>query len=81
MLSVTFQHSLGILAGLNSKLKSYHKEAGIDEGDTAHSFRSGCAITLALSGSSLADVISHVGWERSHTATYYMQLEIMPVLS
>ena len=32
------------------------------------------AITLALSGSALANVMSHVG-ERSHTATYYMQLE------
>ena len=47
----------------------------MDEGETAHSFRSGCAITLALSGSALADVMSHVGWERSHTASYYMQLE------
>ena len=60
---------------MNSRLKTYLKEAGIDDGETAHSFRSGCAITLALSGSALADVMSHVGWERSHTASYYMQLE------
>ena len=60
---------------MNGRLKTYLKEAGIDEGETAHSFRSGCAITLALSGSALADVMSHVGWERSHTASYYMQLE------
>lgn len=60
---------------MNSRLKTYLKEAGIDEGETAHSFRSGCAITLALSGSALTDVMSHVGWERSHTASYYMQLE------
>ena len=60
---------------MNSRLKTYLKEAGIDEGETAHSFRSGCAITLALSGSALADVMSHVGWERSLTASYYMQLE------
>ena len=33
---------------MNSRLKTYLKEAGIDEGETAHSFRSGCAITLAL---------------------------------
>ena len=32
-------------------------------------------MTLTLSGSALADVMSHVGWERSHTASYYMQLE------
>ena len=46
---------------MNSRLKTYLKEPGIDEGETAHSFRSGCAITLALLG--------------SHTASYYMQLE------
>ena len=62
-------------AAMKSRLKTYLKEAGIDDGETAHSFRSGCAITLALSGSALADVMSHVGWERSHTASYYMQLE------
>ena len=60
---------------MNSRLKTYLKEAGIVDVETAHSFRSGCAITLALSGSALADVMSHVGWERSHTASYYMQLE------
>ena len=45
------------------------KEAGINEGETAHRFRSGCAITVALSGSALVDVMSHVGWERSHAAS------------
>ena len=47
----------------------------MDDGETAHSFRSGCAVTLALSGSDLAEVMGHVGWERAHTARYYMQLE------
>ena len=60
---------------MNDRLKTYLKEAGIDEGETAHSFTSGCAITLALLGSVLADVMSHVGWERSHTASYYMKFE------
>ena len=59
---------------MNSRLKTYLKEAGIDEGETAHSFRSGCDKTLALSGSVLAHVMTNVGLERSHTATYYMQL-------
>lgn len=63
------------LEAMNSRLKTSLKEASISEGETAHSFRSGCAITLALSGSALADVMSHVGWERSQTATYYTQLE------
>lgn len=60
---------------MNGRLKTYLREMGMDEGETAHSFRSGCAITLALSGSALADVMGHVGWERAHTARYYMQLE------
>ena len=60
---------------MNDRLRTYLREAAIDDGETAHSFRSGCAITLALSGSALADVMAHVGWERSHTASYYMQLE------
>jgi integrase len=60
---------------MNNRLQSYLREAGMHEGETAHSFRAGCAITLALSGSALADVMGHVGWERAHTARYYMQLE------
>ena len=61
--------------GMNGRLKTYLSAAGLDEGETAHSFRSGCAVTLALSGSALADIMGHVGWERAHTARYYMQLE------
>ena len=62
---------------MNSRLKMYLKEAGIDGDEMAHCFRSGCAISLALLGSAMADVMSHVhvSWERSHTASYYMQLE------
>ena len=35
---------------MNSRLKTYLKEAGIHEGETTHSFRSGCAIILAFRG-------------------------------
>ena len=38
-------------------LKLYLREARIDEGETPHRFCSGSAITLALSGSQLADII------------------------
>ena len=41
----------------------------------AHSLRFGCDVTLALLGSAIADAMSHVAWEISHTAKYYMQLE------
>ena len=56
------------------RLKAYLKEAGIDEGETLHSFRAGSAITLALSGAQLADVMAHVGWNNKGTALYYMKL-------
>lgn len=59
---------------MGNRLKTYLNELGINEGETAHSFRSGAAITLALTGSKLADVMTHIGWEREHTAQYYMQL-------
>ena len=57
-----------------ARLKLYLKKAQIDEGETLHSFRSGSAITLALSGSQLADIMSHVGWNNKDTALYYMKL-------
>ena len=57
-----------------ARLKYYLKEAKIDEGETLQGFRSGSAITLALSGSQLADVMSHVGWSNTGTALYYMKL-------
>ena len=45
-----------------------------DEGETLHGFRAGCAITLALTGADLAEIMDHVGWSRRHTALYYLQL-------
>ena len=59
---------------ISSRLKAYLNELGMNEGETAHSFRSACAITLALTRSQLADVMDHMGWEREHTAHYYMKL-------
>ncbi len=44
----------------NARLKLYLREMDIYQGETGHGFRAGCAITL--------------GWEREHTAKYYMQL-------
>ena len=47
---------------------------GQDDGETLHAFRSGCAITLALSGVELTEIMDHAGWTRRHTATHYLQL-------
>ena len=58
----------------DARLKLYLKQTHINEGETLHSFRCGSAITLALSGSQLADIMSHVGWTNKGTALYYMRL-------
>ncbi|CAH3174663.1 unnamed protein product [Porites lobata] len=61
-------------AEIMPRLKYYLKDAKIDEGETLYGFHSGSAITLALSGSQLTDVMSHVGWSNKGTALYYMKL-------
>ena len=61
-------------AAAEARLKVYLKEMNADEGETLHGFRSGCAITLALTGADLAKIMDHVGWSRRHTALYYLQL-------
>ena len=57
-----------------SRLKLYLRQAAIDSGETLHSFRAGCALTLTFAGSRLADVMSHIGWSSPATARYYLQL-------
>lgn len=61
-------------SAMQSRLRVYLTQAGIDSGETVHSFRSGAAISLALSGGQLADVMSHVGWNTPQTALYYLKL-------
>ena len=57
-----------------ARLKLYLAQMGSDNGETLHGFRSGCAITLALSGAELSEIMDHVGWARRHTALHYLQL-------
>lgn len=61
-------------AAAEDRLKLYLKEMGVDDGDTLHGFRSACAITLALSGIELSEIMDNVGWNRRHTALHYLQL-------
>ena len=53
-----------------SRLKGYLMEMNADNGETLHGFRSSCAITLALTGADLAEIIDHVGWTRRYTALF-----------
>ena len=57
-----------------ARLKVYLQQMNADAGETLHGFRSGCAITLALTGADLSEIMDHVGWNRRHTALYYLQL-------
>ena len=59
---------------VDSCLRKYTRDANIDSGETLHSSRPGCALTLAFSVSPLADVMSHVGWSSSKTAFHYLKL-------
>ena len=53
---------------LQSRLNLYLENAGIYDGESLHSFQSGVAITVALSGSQLSDVMERVGWRQTSTA-------------
>ena len=59
---------------VDPRLRKYTRDANIDSGETLHSFRSGCTLTLAFCGSPLADIVSHVGWSSSKTAFNYLNL-------
>jgi len=45
-----------------NRLTRHLRDVGINSGETMHSFRSGCSITLSLLGVSPDDVATHVGW-------------------
>ena len=45
-----------------ARFKVYLKEMGADGGETLHGFRSGCVMTLALSGVELSEIMDHDGW-------------------
>lgn len=58
----------------DSRFKAYFEEGRLTRLATLHGFRLGCAITLALSGTELQDIMGHIGWRHHSTASYYMQL-------
>ena len=57
-----------------NRLRLHLTALNIDEGETMHSFRSGCSITLSLLGASDDQVASHVGWKSIQMARYYSQV-------
>lgn len=53
------------------RLKHYLGILNIDEGETPHSFRAGCTITLAAMGVSKQAIMSHVGWQSGSSYDRY----------
>ena len=56
-----------------ARLKCYLEAARLTN-KTLYSFHYGGAITMALTGSSLNDIVEHVGWCSHSMARYYLQL-------
>lgn len=60
-----------------ARLNTYTKTlSGRLSGDrfTMHGFRSGAAVSLALAGVGLRDIMDHIGWKSSKTALHYIKL-------
>lgn len=60
-------------SAIYERLKTYLSTLGINEGETPHSMRSGCAVTLELSGSAKTsgEMMQHIGWFSESSAGYY----------
>lgn len=64
-------------SSMGERLKMYLQKLEIFDGKTPHSFRSACAITLALSGSVQEEVMSHVGWSTKSSFERYSRYSKM----
>ena len=56
-----------------NRLVQHLKTLDIHNGESMHSFRRGCSITLSLLGVTSEEVARHVGWRSFDTAEYYTQ--------
>ena len=62
-------------SAIANRLKKHLTDLKIDSGESMHSFRSGCSITLSLLGVSYQQVAKHVGWKSLETTAHYCQTE------
>ena len=60
-------------SAVQTRLKKHRKQLSLDGGETMHSFRSGCSITLSLLGISYSEVVKLIGWKSSDMAEYYRE--------
>ena len=56
-----------------ARLHTYLTTLDIAEGETMHSLRRGCSITLSSLGASADEIAMHIGWRSVQTANYYTQ--------
>ena len=61
--------------GSADRLRKHLTDLKILGGETVHSFRSGCSITLSLLGIPYDQVAKHVGWKSVDMAIYYSQYD------
>ena len=63
-------------ATAQARLSTYVRRipAFVNRNVTLHGLRSGCAISLAISGAKLDTIMDHVGWKSSSTARHYIKL-------
>lgn len=57
-----------------NRLRGYLEAAGLYDGETPHSLRSGCAITLSLLGVSQKSIAQHIGWSSTTMLDHYADL-------
>lgn len=60
-------------SSIYERLKCYLITLGIDEGETPHSLRAGCAVHMCFSNAAhdVHDLMNHVGWATERSAKYY----------
>ncbi len=59
---------------MTQELRTYTRQAGVDQEFSVHSFRSGGAISRALAGDSLESIMQKAYWKNPKTAWRYMRL-------
>ena len=57
-------------SSIAARLKTHPSHLGIADGETMHSFRSGCSITLSMLRASIEDIATHVGWRSTESVQY-----------
>jgi integrase len=68
-------------SAMYDRLKYYLAVLNIDEGETPHSLRGGCAITLALASGCSQNVMDHVGWASEGSFDRYSRARKMACAS